>query len=66
MTSLTPERAMKRLKMVKNQVQMTDDCLRELSSFTFDMEKVKSVVLSLRPKLYYTVSKAVEECYKDK
>lgn len=66
MTSLPYEKAKNRMKMIHNHVQLSDDCLRELSNFSFDFEKMAKVMRSTRPDLFYRVGEAADKLYTNK
>jgi hypothetical protein len=66
MTSHPQESAKKRMKMINNQVELSEECLRELSTFTFDFEKVSTIMRSTRPQLYFRVQEAVAKVYANK
>ena len=63
MTSQGMDRALNRIRVVKNQIAPSDDCLRELSTFRFDLEKVAREVRDLRPELFYKIQNVVEKNY---
>lgn len=66
MTSLPLEKAIGRVKMIHRHTQLSEDCLRELSTFTFDFEKMANVLRSTRPQLFYRVQEIVEQVYQNK
>jgi acyl-CoA oxidase len=66
MTSLPLERAVGRMKTLYNQLKPSEDCMRELSTFSFDFEKVAKELRELRPDLFYKTQVAVEKNYAGK
>ena len=66
MTSLPLERAVGRMKNLYNQLKPSEDCMRELSTFSFDFEKVAKELKELRPDLFYKTQIAVEKNYHGK
>ena len=64
MTSPFVEKALNRMKNIQNHVKPANDLEREFSKFTFDMDKVKAVVRTLRPDVLFKVQEAVEVYFK--
>jgi hypothetical protein len=60
MTSHSFEQAKSRIKGLQNKREPSEDCLRELSTFTFDFEKVQKELHDLRPKTFFDLSEQME------
>ena len=63
MTSHSMDKTLNRIRLVKNQIAPSDDCLKELSTFSFDLEKVAQEVRNLRPELFFKTQTIVEKNY---
>lgn len=66
MTSHAFEQAQNRIKLLNNQLPPSDDCLREMSTFTFDFEKVAKEIRNLRPESFYECADSFEQSYEGK
>jgi hypothetical protein len=60
MTSHSFEQAKSRIRGLQNKMEPSDDLVRELSTFTFDFEKVQKELYDLRPKTFYDCAEGME------
>mmetsp|Transcript_4284 Transcript_4284/g.4944 ORF Transcript_4284/g.4944 Transcript_4284/m.4944 type:complete len:120 (+) Transcript_4284:3-362(+) len=63
MTSHSIDKALNRIRILQNQIGPSDDCLRELSTFSFDLEKVSNEVRNMRPELFFKIQDLTEKHY---